>query len=432
MLSNPSASTGRMVALIDCESFYASCERVFYPNLQNKPIVVLSNNDGCVVAMSREAKQLGIPMGIPWFKLKAWAARNGVVARSSNYELYGSISKRVMEIVGKYAAWQEVYSIDESFVELRGSVSELKSMGQKIRAEIFMSTGVPVRIGIAKTKTLAKLAILGAKKNLNLAGVCHLGNYKPTQLDEILERTCVTDLWGVASRLGKRLAVESILNAKDLRDADPSIIRKRYSVVLQRTLFELRGIPCIPFEADQRQKQQIIFSRSFAKPVETADEMRQVISIYAQKASTRLRGHKLRAGVVSAWAMTGHYVTYGRHSAHSATRLPERTDSPILIAKAANELLEHILHGTRYARAGIVLTDLASSTTSVPLDIFVQSGAGREVGVVIDLVTGKYGEGKLGVGRGGFKHSPAWNMRRDLMSPRATTNWAELREVAAC
>lgn len=429
--TNPSAKSGRMIALVDCESFFASCERVFYPDLQGKPIVVLSNNDGCVVAMSREAKALGIPMGIAWFKLSAWAKKNGVVARSSNYELYGSISSRVTEIVSRYAAWQEVYSIDESFIELRGSVEEVEKICTQIRNEVLRSTGVAVRIGIAKTKTLAKLAILGAKKNTSLGGVCHLGRYADEQLDVILERTKVAALWGVASKLSRRLAADGIVSAKDLRDADAARIRKKYSVVLQRMVLELRGEPCIGLELHDPQKQQLIFSRSFARPVVSAAEMQQVLSIYAQKVSGRLRAQGLVARTVTAWAMTGHYVTQGRHSAQSSKRLPDHTDSPIIIAKASFRLLEQLVHGSRYARAGVVLTELERAGQSVPLDIFVQPISDSGVGVVLDLVTERFGDGKLGVGRGGFKKTPAWNMKREMLSARATTNWDELRVVKA-
>lgn len=421
----------RMIALVDCESFFASCERVFDPSLQGKPVVVLSNNDGCVVAMSREAKALGIPMGIAWFKLSAWAKQNGVVAKSSNYELYGSLSSRVAEIIGRYAAWQEFYSIDESFIGMKGTLQELIDTGRQIRAEVLQSTGIPVRVGIARTKTLAKLASVGAKKNLALENVCHLGQYPQAQLDQILAATHVSALWGVASRLSKKLGAIGIHSAKDLRDADISMIRKRFSVVLQRTALELQGVPCIPLEEERLYKEQMIFSRSFARPVESAKEMQQVLSIYAQKVSTRLRKESQVAKTVSAWAMTSHYAAENRHSASVSVSLPTHTDEPISIAKAANALLPRLIHGTRYARAGIVLTDLAPASTLAPLDIFVPEFEGRHIGETLDAISSKLGNDLIGVGLGGMKKSPAWNMKRELLSKRATTHWDELAIVKA-
>lgn len=210
----------RVVALVDCESFYASCERVFDPTLNGKPIVVLSNNDGCVVALNREAKALGVKMGVPWFQISAWAEVSGVVARSSNYELYGALSARVMEIIGQFSAWQEVYSVDESFIGLEGTVEELLKVGAEMRERVLRYTGVPVRVAIGKTKTLAKLASLGAKADLSLNGVCHLGAYSPEKLNHIMSSIPVSEIWGVGRRLTKRLASLNIHTVAELRDAD--------------------------------------------------------------------------------------------------------------------------------------------------------------------------------------------------------------------
>lgn len=423
----------RMIAIIDCESFFASCERVFNPELIGVPIVVLSNNDGCVVAMSKEAKQLEIPMGIPWFKLSAWAAVRGVVAKSSNYELYGSISARVMEIIGRHTAWQEVYSIDESFVGLKGTRDELIDRCKEIRKEVFKATGVPVRIGIAPTKTLAKVAIMGAKKNPTFEGVCHFDTYETEHQDRILAGLHVTELWGVAGRTAKKLAAMGIFSAKELRDADPQQIRKSFSVVLARTVYELRRIPCIPLDEEGREyKDQMIFSRSFSRPVTSVEEMEQVLSIYAQKVSSRLRKEGQVAKTVSAWAQTGHYVETGWHSAHSSATLPAHTNEPINIAKAAGALLSKIQPNTRYARAGVVLTDLSPESSLTPLDLFVPEFEGRRIGVTLDKINQKLGGNIVGVGRGGFQDTPAWNMRREMLSNRGTTHWDELVKVKAC
>lgn len=422
-----------MVAIVDCESFYASCERVFDPGLASKPIVVLSNNDGCVVALNKEAKAHQIPMGTPWFKLETYARRNGVIAKSSNYELYGSLSARVMEIIGRYAAWQEVYSIDESFIGLRGDRAELERVGREIRAEVMRCTGIPVRVGIAPSKTLAKLAILGVRADPALGGVCHLGRYDQAQLDRIMESLAVTELWGVAGRTGKKLAELAIHTVKDLRDADAKWIRKRFSVVLERTVMELRGISCIPIEPEPRAyKDQLIFSRSFSRPVSSSDEMRQVLSIYAQKVSGRLRAQGQAAGVVSAWASTSPFAQSGiAHSGHIAVGMPAHTDDPIWIGKAAHMLLPKLHPEARYVRAGVVLIDLRPLTSATPLDLFALDFDGRHVGDTLDAITRKLGHAAIGVGYGGLRDAPVWNMKREMLSPRAMTHWDELCEVSA-
>ncbi|MGW9020668.1 Y-family DNA polymerase [Leucobacter chromiiresistens] len=426
-----SSEPERMIALVDCESFYASCERVFEPSLYGRPVVVLSNNDGCVVAMSREAKALQVEMGAPWFKIKDWAASAGVVARSSNYELYGSMSARVMEIIGRYSAWQEVYSIDESFIGLRGTVGELTAIGHEIRAEVLRCTGIPVRVGIARSKTQAKLASRGAKADLSLGGVCHLGSYSPAHLERIMEGTATTDLWGIARRTGKRLAAMSIFTAKDLRDAEAKWIRKKFSVVMERTLYELRGVPCIPLEEQPPNKDQLIFSRSFSHPVATPEDMQQVLSIYAQRASSRLREHGLVTGVVSAWASTSRFREGEFHTAHTAVGMPAETDDPIGIAKAAFTLLAKVRPGSQYVRAGVVLTGLRKKTTVTPLALFEPEYEGRRIGETLDEITAKLGPRAIGVGRGGLKGAPVWTMKREMLSRRATTHWAELCEALA-
>ena len=421
----------RAIAIVDCESFYASCERVFDPALRGRPVVVLSNNDGCVVAMSAEAKALDIPMGTPWFKLEAFARARNVIPKSSNYELYSSLSARVMEIIGRYAAWQEVYSIDESWIGLRGTIDELTAIGHEIRAEVLRSTGIPVRVGIARSKTLAKLGIRGVKADPSLAGVCHIDSYPDAQMDRIMAATPVTDLWGVAGRTGKKLAALGIHTVRDLRDADAKQIRRRFSVVLERTVMELRGIPCIPLEEERRYKDQMIFSRSFSRPVDTIPELRQVLSIYAQKVSSRMRARGQVAEVVSAWASTSPFGEGPSHSAHISVALPAPSEDPILFSKAAQMLSTRAVDGMRYVRAGVVLTGLAPKDAAVPLDLFQWEYEGRNVGAMLDAITAQLGPAAIGIGRGGLKNAPVWNMKRNMLSPRATTHWDELCLVRA-
>lgn len=324
-----------------------------------------------------------------------------------------------------------MYSIDESFVGLRGTVEELTQLGHTIREDVLRCTGIPVRVGIGKSKTQAKLASLGAKADPALGGVCHLGRYSPDHLDRILTGTHITDLWGIASRTGKRLAALNIHTAKDLRDADAHWIRKRFSVVLERTIYELRGIPCIPLEEPRDYKDQLIFSRSFSRPVDSATEMKQVLSIYAQKVSSRLRAQGQVAGIVSAWTATSWHTATEQHSPHEAVGLPAETDDPISIAKAAFRLLPKIRHGTRYVRAGVVLTGLRPKASATPLALFEPEFEGRHIGVTLDAITQKLGPSAIGVGLGGLKGAPVWNMKREKLSKRATTHWDELCEARA-
>nr|WP_277620067.1 DUF4113 domain-containing protein [Leucobacter celer] len=337
----------------------------------------------------------------------------------------------MLEIIGRYAAWQEVYSIDESFIGLRGTVDELVAIGHEIRAEVLRCTGIPVRVGIGRSKTQAKLASRGAKADLSLGGVCHLGAYPPEWLDRIMAGTEVTDLWGVAGRTGKKLAAMTIHTARDLRDAEPKWIRKKFSVVLERTVWELRGISCIPLEEQRPYKDQLIYSRMFSRPVSERDEMQQVLSIYAQQVSSRLRKQGQVAGVVSAWAMTSWHSKGPSHSPHVAVGLPTESDEPIAISKAAGALLKRLQPGVAYVRAGVVLTALRPKDARTPLSLFEPEFEGRRIGETLDAITQKLGPGTIGVGLGGLKGAPVWTMRREMLSRRATTHWDELCEARA-
>lgn len=424
------APKDRHIALVDVNSFFASCERVFDPKLRNKPVVVLSNNDGCVVARSPEAKALGIKMGVPWFQISAWADQAGVVARSSNYELYGSLSKRTMDTLQNFSAWQEVYSIDEAFLGLRGSADQVAALSQKIRSTVLRDTGLPVSIGVGPTKTLAKLMNHVVKDRDQFQGVCVWAALSRAKQDDILFNTHVTELWGVASRTAKRLQGMGIRSAGQLRDAPPERIRKKFSIVLQRTVLELRGIACIPFEEGAPVRKQIIFSRSFSSPITSAYEMRQVMSIYAQKVSARLRKHELVTQQLIAFALTSHVSEGFSHSASAHVALDRPIDEPIEIAKAALNILPQLDPRARYVRAGIMLLQLSPKESHEYLPLFTSPHEGKRVGELIDRINEVNGNGSIGVGLGGFRNAPQWNMRRDRLSPRATTRWDELVTVS--
>ena len=352
------AQRGEYIAHVDVNSFYVSCERVFDPKLEARPVIVLSNNDGCAVARSSEAKSLGIEMGAPWFKLAADAERLGLVAKSSNYELYGEMSARVMKLLGRFSAWVEVYSIDEAFLGVSGTLDELQALGEQIKAEVFRLTGLPVCVGIAKSKTLAKMANKTAKHIKELGGVCVWDRAPAQTTENLLARLPVVEVWGIGPRLTKRLRGLGIWTAKDLRDANEVRIRDKFSIVQMRTVLELRGTPCIPMEEERMIKDQLIFSRSFSDPITDRVGMEQVMGIYAQQASARLHKHQKQAKILSAWAMTSYYNQHQDHQPAITVKLPGPTADPVVLTRAAKQLLPQILVGVKYARAGVVLMDL--------------------------------------------------------------------------
>lgn len=431
MPPRPVTHSGDYIALVDVNSFYVSCERVFDPKLRDRPVVVLSNNDGCCVALSDEAKDLNIPLGLPWFKLAADAQRLGVVARSSNYELYGEMSSRVMRLLQECSAWVEVYSIDEAFVGVRGTPLQLKTWARNVKDTIFRYLGLSVCVGLARTKTLAKLANRAAKKVDALAGICVWEAVPESTREELLGKLPAIETWGIARRLSNHLAAMGIQSIQDLRDAEPAMIRSRFSIVVMRTVLELRGTPCIPMEGEREIKDQLIFSRSFSEKVTTRVEMEQVLSIYAQRASERLHRHRRQAKTLTAWAMTSYYEERQRDSPSVTLSLPHPTADPVHLTRAAKALLPKITEGVRYARAGIVITDLHRAGEQPVLEAFSDVYEDRGIGTLIQQIKATLDRPVIGLGRAGLKTPSAWEMRREMMSPRYTTHWDELPIVRA-
>lgn len=419
------------IGLVDVNSFYVSCERAFDPRLKEKPVLVLSNNDGCAVALSPEAKALGIAMGEPWFKLKGTAASTGLIAKSSNYELYGDMSSRVMQLLQRYSSWVDVYSIDEAFIGLKGSLSDLRHVAHQIKNAIMDHLGLPVCVGIAVTKTLAKLANKAAKKNPHLNGVCVWDAVTFDDQELLLGRLPVVEIWGIGARLTKRLNGLGLWTMKDLRDADAVMIRNRFSIVVMRTVLELRGVSCIPLDEEREIKDQLIFSRSFSTPITSTQDMEQVLGIYAQQASARLHKHQRQAKVLTAWAMTSHYNANQSHSPSVTVALPGPSADPMLLTKAAKELLPKILDGVKYARAGVVVTDLRPTGAQQVFEPFNNPHEAKNIGPLIQKIKQRHGSAAVGLGLAGMKAGPSWEMRREMMSPRYTTHWDELLTVHA-
>ncbi|TFD06338.1 Y-family DNA polymerase [Cryobacterium sinapicolor] len=419
------------IAIVDANNFYVSCERIFDPRLEGKPVVVLSNNDGCVIARSQEAKTLGIDMASPWHSIAAEATARGVIARSSNYELYGDLSARTVELLGRYTSSQEVYSIDESFIRLTGTPQQVTAAAREIRVATKKLIGLPVSIGIAPSKTLAKLANRGSKTAPALLGVCNLAAYAPAQLTSILQSVEVGQVWGIGGRTAKKLIGLGIYTAAELRDADAARVRRRFGVVQERVVQELRGNDCLPLEEMHADRDQIQFSRSFATPISTVSELKEVLSVYTQRASARLRQQNSLARLMRCYASTSPFQD--EHVTHAVSlAFPDPTDDPVEMYRAAITALGPQLQSDRqYVRVGVSLHEFSSRDTHAALDIFDTNPAPFAAGNVLDSITAKYGQETLGLGLAGFKSNRAWTMRRNMVSPRATTHWDELATVFA-
>ncbi|WP_423464252.1 Y-family DNA polymerase [Promicromonospora sp. MS192] len=424
-----------MIAHVDVNSAYASFERVFNPALETVPLVVLSNNDGMVVAASKEAKRLGLDLGKPWFELRPDAARLGVVAVSSNYELYGDMSRRVMDVLERFTSDLDVYSIDEAFltVDRRTSADPqaMAQLGHDITDALRRLLGVPVCVGIAPTRTLAKLANRAAKKIPTFGGVCVWPATDPQWRERLMRALPTSEVWGIASRLQQRLGGYGIMSVWDLATANPARLRRQFTVVVMRTALELRGVACIGPEEDRTgRKQQIIVSRSFAQKVTTVAVMRQALSIYAQQAASRLVKHHQVAHKITVFAGTSHHAQ-DRHHPTITVRLPFPTADPVELTRAAHRLLPQIMHGARYARAGLLLTDLTTAGQQRPLEIFASRHEDAGIATLIDQVHKHVGKDMLGLGYAGLRPGPAWQMKRPMLTRRATTHWAELTTVRA-
>ena len=333
--------------------------------------------------------------------------------------------------MARFSAWIEVYSIDEAFIGLRGTLDELHALGHKIKREILRLTGLPVCVGIAKTKTLAKLANEAAKKVHHLNGVCTWDRVPVSTREIVLGRLPVIEVWGIGPRVTKRLNAMGIWSVKDFRDADAVHIRNKFSIVQMRTLLELRGTACIPMEEEREIKDQLIYSRSFSEPVTDRDGMEQVLSVYAQMAATRLHRHQREAKVLTAWAMTSHFNDQQSHQPAITVALPGHSADPVVLAKAAKQLLPKIRHGVRYARAGIVVTELRPVGSQTMFAEFVSPHEAKHIGPLLEQIKDEHGPAAIGLGRAGLREGLAWQMRRNMMSPRYTTHWEELLTVKA-
>ncbi|QMM94976.1 Y-family DNA polymerase [Citrobacter freundii] len=422
-----------MFALVDVNSFYASCETAFRPDLKGRPVVVLSNNDGCVIARNVEAKRAGVKMGDPYFKQKDLFRRYGVVCFSSNYELYADMSSRVMSTLEVMSPRCEIYSIDEAFCDLTGvrNCRVLQEFGQEIKDAVYQNTGLAVGVGIAQTKTLAKLANHAAKKwQRQTGGVVDLSNLGRQR--KLMAALPVDEVWGVGRRISKKLEAMGIKTVLDLADTDIRFIRKHFNVVLERTVRELRGEPCLELEEFAPVKQEIVCSRSFGQRITDYDAMRQAICSYASRAAEKLRGEHQYCRFISTFVKTSPFALNEPYYGNSASvkLLTPTQDSRDIIAAATRSLDAIWKEGHRYQKAGVMLGDFFSQGIA-QLNLFDDNAPRRgseKLMEVLDHLNAKEGKGALYFAGQGIQQQ--WAMKRDMLSPRYTTRFSDLLIVS--
>lgn len=413
-----------MFALVDCNTFYASCERIFRPDLDGQPIVVLSNNDGCIISRNQECKALNIPDLVPFFQVRDRIIKNKVHIFSSNYELYGDISARVMALLEPYSTDMEVYSIDEAFLRLPRT--DYQEHGKAIKEMLWKKVRMPVCVGIAPTKTLAKLANHAAKKMSRLKGVCVLD--EPRKWEWLLARVTTDKVWGVGRRISRRLHQMGIHNALQLAQANPKYLRRHFSVVLEKTIRELNGESCLDLELEPAPRKEIICTRSFSYKVTELHELQQAISLYADRACEKLR--KQSGLTQSIWVYLESFDRkVGYFHPQRVARLSCLTnDTRHIAAEAARLVAELYRPGIRYKKCGIGLLDVRTRLYEQG-DFFnpQQPEKSRRLMQVMDQINARYGKHQIKLLNAGIQ--PKWAMKRDYMSPRYTTRWQDIPVV---
>ena len=418
----------KKIALIDCNSFYVSCERLFNPKIRRKPVVVLSNNDGCIISRSNEAKALGIKMGEPYFKEKEIIVKNNVQVFSSNYSLYGDISRRVMRTLKRFNSDIEIYSIDEAFLDLSNfSDNEIEDVGHEIRNIVLKWTGIPTSIGIAKTKTLSKVANHIAKKKKS--GVVSLVGIE--NIDPILEKVEINDVWGVGRQITKFYHKNGIYNAKQLKNKSNTWIKKSSNVLSSRTAMELRGISCINLEVSSAKRKSCVVSRSFGKKVENFQELREAIAGYSLNASEKIRSESLVTKSITVFVRTSPFQNrYGFYSNSKTIDFPIATNNSIEIVKSALNALEAIFkNGYRYQKAGVMVSRLSEFSNNKNLFSSEKDEKINSLMKSIDNTNYRYGRSTLSLASAGVHKR--WNMRREYSSKIDTADFYSLPMIKA-
>jgi DNA polymerase V len=416
-----------MFALVDCNNFYASCERVFHPQWKNRPIVVLSNNDGCIIARSNEAKALGIPMGAPFFQYKDLMEAHQVIVCSSNYSLYGDLSERVMQTLKPFAIDFQIYSIDEAF--LRIGETHYEKFGLEIRKTVLQWVGIPVSIGIAPTKTLAKIANHKAKKERETRGVHVLDN--PNAIDQALYALPVEEIWGIGHRRAVKLHRIGIRTAQEFRDAPDDLIKKHLTVNGLRTAWELRGISCLPLEEVPQPKKSITCSRAFGAPIDDLENLYEAVASYAARTGEKLRLQESLASSMTVFVELHPFNREASNAFHVRIVFPQPTDyTPHLIHYAKNAAKALFRPGQQYRKAGIIVDGLVPNQ-SYQQDLFAMRNASTSkqntLMRVMDQLNEKFGHTVLCSAAEGT--SKEWQMKRNLRTPHYTTQWDEILSI---
>ncbi len=410
----------KKIGLVDCNSFYVSCERLFNPKIRRKPVVVLSNNDGCIISRSNEAKALGIKMGEPYFKAKDIIIKNNVNVFSSNYSLYGDLSRRVMRTLKRFNSDIEVYSIDEAFMDLSNfSDKEIEEVGKEIRSTVLKWTGIPTSIGIAKTKTLSKVANHIAKKTK--AGVTSLIGIE--NLDPILEKVEINDVWGVGRQLTKFYQKNGIYNAKQLKNKSNTWIKKCSNVLSSRTAMELRGISCIELEKTTSKRKSCVVSRSFGKRVENFQELKEAVASYCLNASEKLRSENLVAKALTVFVRTSPFQkNFGYYSNSKTIDFPIATNNSIETVKTAITILESIYrNGYRYQKAGVMFSGLSDENSKENLFASEKDEKINKLMRSIDKTNFRFGRRTLSIASAGIRKK--WFMKREHSSKIDTADF---------
>ena len=410
----------KKIGLVDCNSFYVSCERLFNPKIRRKPVVVLSNNDGCIISRSNEAKALGIKMGEPYFKAKDIIIKNNVQVFSSNYSLYGDLSRRVMRTLKRFNSDIEIYSIDEAFMDLSNFPDkEVEKVGKEIRATILKWTGIPTSIGIAKTKTLSKVANHIAKKTK--VGVTNLIGIE--NLDPILEKIEINDVWGVGRQLTKFYQKNGVYNAKQLKNKSNTWIKKCSNVLSSRTAMELRGIPCIELEKTTTKRKSCVVSRSFGKRVENFQELKEAVASYCLNASEKLRSENLIAKALTVFVRTSPFQRNLNYYSNSKTiDFPIATNNSIETVKAAISILESIYKdGCRYQKAGVMFSGLSDEKNKENLFTSEKDEKINKLMRSIDKTNFRFGRRTLSIASAGIQKR--WFMKREHSSKIDTADF---------
>lgn len=416
-----------MYALVDAVSFYASAEKVFDPSIRNKPVVVLTNNDGCICAVCPIARKLGIPKFEPYFKIKGLLQKHGVVVRSSNYELYADLSERMMNVISRYADNQYIYSIDESFLYFKnysGLITDWHQYGHEIRRAIWKETKLPVGVGFGTTPTLAKAANHAAKKLDGYNGVAVIDNTQNSKL--ILEKMAVDDVWGVGKKIAQRLKQQAILTAYQLSTQCPKAMRQQFSVVTERTVNELNGIKCLSWDDIKAPKQAIFSTRSFGQ---------RIIDIHTLQSALVTHGATVAKKVRKQGSMIKKLLIFASNSPHDNDYYKQTmlytftlaTDNSCDIAKVINLVLADIfVEGVRFYKCGVGAIELESSSFQQP-DLFLKNNSTPELMACLDKINNRYGQGTLKLGAEG--QAKIWQMKRQFLSPQFTTNWRDIPKI---